>query len=104
MVEHDQLMNNVVAKFANESDMGRGHDLAALFVDDFELIVHDVVEFQQIFADIEVARLDVLLGFSSAVLIHGCAIFSPSRSPSLERIPSMRSEPKMRIKSSSRDR
>jgi hypothetical protein len=38
------------------------HQLAALLVDDLALVVGDVVEFQQLFADIEVAALDLALG------------------------------------------
>ena len=39
----------------------RVHDLAALLVDDLALVVHHVVVFQQVLADVEVARLDLLL-------------------------------------------
>ena len=39
----------------------RVHDLAALLVDDLALVVHDVVVFEQVLADVEVARLDLLL-------------------------------------------
>ena len=39
----------------------RGHDLPALLVDHLALIVHDVVELQQVLADVEVACLDLLL-------------------------------------------
>ena len=38
------------------------HKVDALLEDDFALIVHHVVEFEQVFARIEVARLDLLLG------------------------------------------
>ena len=37
------------------------HELLALLVDDLALVVHHVVEFQQVLADLEVARLDLLL-------------------------------------------
>ena len=38
-----------------------GHDVLAIFVDRAPLVVHDVVELQQILADLEIARLDLLL-------------------------------------------
>ncbi len=38
------------------------HEIDALLEDDLALIVHHVVEFEQVFARIEVARLDLLLG------------------------------------------
>ena len=37
------------------------HDLGALLVHDFALIVGDIVEQQQVFADIEIVRLDLAL-------------------------------------------
>ena len=37
------------------------HQLDALLEDDLALVVHHVVEFQQVLADVEVARLDLLL-------------------------------------------
>ena len=37
------------------------HQVAALFIDDLALVVHHIVEFQQVLADFEVARLDLLL-------------------------------------------
>jgi hypothetical protein len=42
-------------------DFARTHDLFALLVDDLALVVHDVVEFEQLLADIVVPRLDLLL-------------------------------------------
>ena len=39
------------------------HQFLALFVDNFALVVHNVIELQQVFANFEVARLDLLLGF-----------------------------------------
>ena len=41
--------------------VARVHDLAALLVDDLALVVHHVVVFEQLLADVEVARLDLLL-------------------------------------------
>ena len=38
------------------------HELAALLVDDLALVVHHVVELEEVLADFEVARLDLLLG------------------------------------------
>ena len=37
------------------------HELAALLEHDLALVVHDVVVFQDVLADVEVARLDLLL-------------------------------------------
>ena len=37
------------------------HQIDALVEDDLALVVHDVVEFEQVLADVEVARLDLLL-------------------------------------------
>ena len=38
------------------------HDVGALLVDDLALVVHNVVEFDDLLADVVVARLDLLLG------------------------------------------
>ena len=38
-----------------------GHDLDALLEDHLALVVHHVVELEQVLADVEVARLDLLL-------------------------------------------
>jgi hypothetical protein len=53
----------------------------ALLEDDLALVVHDVVIFQEVLADVEVACLDLLCAVSSALLIQG------GRSP---RLPSVR--------------
>jgi hypothetical protein len=37
------------------------HDLGALLVDDLALVVHHIVEFDDLLADVVVARLDLLL-------------------------------------------
>jgi hypothetical protein len=59
------------------------HQFLALFEDDLALIVHHVIELEQVLADIEVARLDLLLGLSSALLIQGWTMASPSLRPSV---------------------
>ena len=43
------------------ADMVGVHDLGALLVDHLALVVHDVVEFDDLLADVVVARLDLLL-------------------------------------------
>ena len=43
----------------------------ALLEDDLALVVHDVVEFQQVLADVEVARLDLLLGLLERLVDPG---------------------------------
>ena len=42
-------------------DVGGAHDLPALLVDHLALGVHHVVVFEEVLADVEVARLDLLL-------------------------------------------
>ena len=47
------------------------HQLKPLLENHLALIVHHVVELEQVLADIEVARFDFCWAFSSALLIHG---------------------------------
>ena len=47
------------------------HDLDTLLEDDLALIVHHIVEFEQVLAGIEVARLDLLLGFLQGLVDPG---------------------------------
>ncbi len=65
MVRHmaaHKMLDRLAAHFDDGfRHIGRVHQLAALFVDHLALIVHHVVEFQQVFAHIEVARLHLLL-------------------------------------------
>jgi uncharacterized protein YunC (DUF1805 family) len=80
------------------------HDVDALLEDDLALVVHHVVELEDVLAGVEVARLDLLLGLFQCLvdprMDNGLAFFRPSFCSML----SMRSEPKMRIRSSSSDR
>ncbi len=97
-------VNDVMAQVADAiRDAARRHDVAALFVDDLALVVEHIVELEQVLADVEVARLDLLLRLFQRP-VDPRQGSSPSRKPSLARTPSMRSEPKMRIKSSSSDK
>ena len=54
-------------------------DLAALAVHDFALLVHDVVVFEDVLADVEVARLDLLLrvldGVRDELVLDGLVLF-----------------------------
>ncbi len=52
-------------------NIGRRHQVAALFVDHLALIVHDVVKAQQCFADVEVARFDLALGLLERLVDPG---------------------------------
>jgi hypothetical protein len=47
------------------------HDLQPLAEDRLALVVHHVVELQQLLADVEVAAFDLGLGLSSDLLTHG---------------------------------
>ena len=80
------------------------HQVDALVEDDLALVVLDVVEFQQILADVEVARLDLLLRLLQRLvdpgMDDGLALFQAERCSMV----SSRSEPKIRIRSSSSDR
>ena len=61
-VRRDQVVDDVVAHIGDGFvDIGVAHDLAPLLEDHLALIVHHVVEFEQVLADVEVARLDLLL-------------------------------------------
>jgi hypothetical protein len=80
------------------------HELLALLEHDLALVVHDVVVFQDVLADVEVARLDLRLAPLDRLVDPGWTMASSSFSPSFGSIPSMRSEPKMRIRSSWSDR
>jgi hypothetical protein len=58
----DQVVDDVVAHVGHGSDGFAVHQFDALLEDDLALVVHHVVELQQVLADVEVARLDLLLG------------------------------------------
>ena len=81
------------------------HHLAPVLEDDLALVVHHVVELENVLADVEVARLDLLLRLLQR-LVDPRDGRSPRRpsGPSRFSIASMRSEPKMRIRSSCSDR
>ena len=80
------------------------HELLALLEHDLALVVHDVVVFQDVLADVEVARLDLRLrpldGLVDPRMDDGLVLLQAE----LRSMPSMRSEPKMRIRSSWSDR
>ncbi len=48
-----------------------GHQFLALLVDDLALVVHDVIELEQVFANFEVTGLDLLLGFFQRLVDPG---------------------------------
>ena len=58
----DQLVDDVVAHVGDGlGDVVVAHEFDALLEDDLALVVHHVVVFQDVLADVEVARLDLLL-------------------------------------------
>jgi hypothetical protein len=78
------------------------HDLLALLEDHLALVVEHVVVFEDVLAHLEIARFDLLLRLFERLVDPGMrdrfAFFETQRC----RIESMRSEPKMRIRSSCR--
>jgi hypothetical protein len=54
-------LDDVVAHLGDGLGDVLGHELDALLEDDLALVVHHVVVFQEVLADVEVARLDLLL-------------------------------------------
>ena len=81
------------------------HQFAALFVDRLALIVHHIVEFQQVFADVEIPGLDFLLRLVKRLVDPGmrdCLAFLRPRLWQNAVRPF--GAPKMRIRSSSSDR
>ena len=75
-----------------------------MLVDDLALLVHDVIVLKQLFADLEVVGFDFLLRVGDRPRDHamfdGHAFFHAQFEHELE----TRSEAKMRIRSSSRER
>jgi hypothetical protein len=62
-VQIDQIVDHFVAHVLDGlGNRFRIHQFLALIEDDLALIVHHVIEFEQVLADVEVARLDLLLG------------------------------------------
>ena len=58
----DQVLDHLVAHVAHRvGDVLGVHQLAALLVDDLALVVHHVVELEQLLPDLEVVGLDLLL-------------------------------------------
>ena len=58
----DQAVDHVMAHVGDRvRDVVLAHQLLALLVDHLALVVHHVVELEQVLADLEVARLDLLL-------------------------------------------
>jgi hypothetical protein len=78
--------------------------LVALLVDDLALVVGDVVVLEQLLADIEVAPSTLRWAFSMALVTMRCSMASPFSMPRACIKFLTRSEAKMRIRLSSRDR
>ena len=56
----DQIFDHLMAHIGGHfGDIFGTHDLAALIKDDLALVVHHIVEFQQLFANVEIAPLDL---------------------------------------------
>jgi hypothetical protein len=56
----DHVLDHLVAHVARDlGDFLGAHDLVALGEDDLSLVVHHIVEFQKLLADVEVASLDL---------------------------------------------
>ncbi len=73
-------------------------------VDALALLVHDLVVFEQVLADVEVAFLDFLLGPSIRRLTILLSMASPSCMPSRVRTAETHSPANLRIRSSSSER
>jgi hypothetical protein len=59
-VELDQAVDHFVAHVLDGfGNRFRVHQFLALFEDDLALVVHHVIELEQVLADVEVARLDL---------------------------------------------
>ena len=71
---------------------------------DLALIVHHIVELEQVLADVEVARLDLLLRFLERLVDPGVNDRLVFFQTQFCNMPSSLSEPKMRMRSSSSDR
>lgn len=80
------------------------HQVDALLEDDLALVVLHVVIFEQVLADVEVARFDLLLRLLESLVdprMDDRLAFLQAEPVSMV---SSRSDPKMRIRSSSSDR
>jgi hypothetical protein len=101
----DDLVDHVLADSRDGvGDVAVGEQVVALLIDDLALVVGDVVVFEELLADVEVAALDLALGLLDGVGDHGCSMASPFSMPSACMKFFTRSEAKMRIRLSSRDR
>jgi hypothetical protein len=79
--------------------------VVALLVDDLALVVGDVVVFEQLLADVEVARLDLALrAIRCERVTMPASMASPSGIFSRSMMARRRSPAKMRISGSSSDR
>jgi len=59
-VDRDQIVDHLITHILDDIGQISGfHNLAALGKHDLALFVHHVVKFQQLFADVEIARLDL---------------------------------------------
>ena len=66
----DEIVDHLVAHVQNGlGDVLLRHDVDALLEDDLALVIHHVVVLQDLLADVEVARLDLLLRHLQA-LVH----------------------------------
>ena len=66
------LRHRFMAHVANRVlHVWRPHDVLALLENHRALIVHHIVEFQQLFANLEIARLDLGLGFLDSLVDPG---------------------------------
>jgi len=58
----DHFLNDFTAQIVDGfTDIFSFHNLPALLVNDFALIIHNVVEFQKIFPHVEITPFDFLL-------------------------------------------
>ena len=98
----DEVMTHVGDRFGDAVVL---HQVDALVEDHLALVVLDVVELEQVLADVEVAGLDLLLRLLQRLvdpgMDDGLALFAGRAAVSML---SSRSEPKIRIRSSSSDR
>ena len=79
----DHVVDDAVAHLVDGlADALLVHELLALLEHDLALVVHDVVVLQDVLADIVVARLDLRLRPSIALLIQGWMMASSSLRPS----------------------
>ena len=101
----DEIVDHVVAHVGDGlGDMLVLHEVDALLEDDLALVVHDVVVLQDVLADVEVARLDLLLRLLERLVDPGMDDRLVLLQAELRQHAVQLSEPKMRIRSSCSDR